>query len=178
MLARLLRRLAPFAAFALALSAQGTARAQFANHSIGIEAGYMVIDRMVRVGDGPSLGLELTVYLDNGFELYLRALAGIHENLRNRGHYAVGVFPAVGARYLFTQESLRPYLGLSLSFMHFFGDNVPDALFGVSPNAGLEYFFEANTAVGLQAEYHRILSLDPEGNGNAFALLAKISWGF
>ncbi len=166
------------AAFALGLGAAGEARAQFANHSIGFEAGYLFIDPQVQAGSGPDVGIVATFYLDAGFELYLRLLAGLHENLAvSPSQQAIGLFPALGVRYLLTEESLRPYLGLSFSFMHFFGDNLPSALFGVSPNVGLEYFFEANTAVGLQAEYHRILALNEPG-GNAFAILAKISWGF
>lgn len=166
------------AAFALGLGAAGEARAQYANHSIGFEAGYLFVDPLIQVGSGPDLGIEGTIYLDNGFELYLRVVAGIHDDLAVFPvQKAIGIFPALGVRYLFTQEALRPYLGLSVSFMHFFGDNLPSALFGVSPNAGLEYFFQANTAVGLQAEYHRILALN-EPSGNAFAVLAKISWGF
>lgn len=178
MLARTSRTCLAAAALALGLGAAGEARAQFANHSIGFEAGYLFMDSQVQVGSGPDLGVVGTLYLDGGFELYLRVLAGIHENLAVWPRkQAVGLFPALGVRYLFTEESLRPYLGLSVSFMHFFGDNLPTALFGVSPNAGLEYYFEANTAVGLQAEYHRILALNEPG-GNAFAVIAKISWGF
>jgi outer membrane protein len=155
-----------------------SARAQFANHSIGFEAGYLFIDSGVQAGSGPDIGLEATLYLDSGFELYFRVLVGLHENLAvTPPQKAVGIFPALGVRYLFSEEQLRPYVGLSVAYMHFFGDNLPGALFGVSPNAGLEYFFQANTALGLQAEYHRILALNEPG-ANAFALVAKIAWSF
>ncbi len=166
------------AAFVGCLASASSAHAQFANHSIGFQASYLFIDPLVQAGNGPDIGLEATLYLESGFELYFRVLAGIHQNLTITPHpSAVGIFPALGLRYLFSEEQLRPYVGLTVAFMHFFGDNLPGAIFGVSPNAGLEYFFEANTAVGLQAEYHRLLALNEPG-GNAFALVAKIAWSF
>jgi outer membrane protein len=164
-------------AFAVALCAASPARAQYANHSIGFEAGYMVFDSDIGAGDGPDVGVEATVYLDNGFELYFRTLIGLHKD-QAADKNAIGAFPAVGVRYLFSDESLRPYVGVTASYLHFFGgDTLPGSLFAVSPNLGLEYFFEANTALGLQAEYHRVLALNGP-SGNAFAAVARIAWGF
>jgi outer membrane protein len=175
---RALRSAVALACCAAALCLAAPARAQFANHSIGFEAGYLFIESGVQAGSGPDIGLEATLYLDAGFELYLRTLVGLHKDSAvDPSQTAVGIFPAMGVRYLFSEESLRPYLGVSVSYMHFFGDGLPGSLFAVSPNAGIEYFFEANTALGLQAEYHRILALNDPG-GNAFAVVARISWGF
>lgn len=163
-------------AAAVLLSASG-ARAQFANHAIGFQAGYLAIDRAVGAGGGPVLGIESNLYIENGFELTFRVLGGIHEEIVSSKN-AVGFFPALGVRYLLAEDSLRPYVGASLAFMHFFGSDIlPGALFAFSPFAGLEFFVDSSTAVAIQGEYQRLLVLNGNG-GNAFAGLARISWGF
>jgi len=165
-----------------ALLYSGAAQAQFTNHSIGFEAGYLIIDRSVGAGSGPDFGVNATLYIESGFDLYCRLIFGIHEDLGPGEKKAVGFFPALGVRYLFSEDMLRPYVGLNLAFMHFFGsDYLPGALFSANPNLGLEYYFDSNLSVGLQAEYHRILVLNSTASsqsGNAYAIVAKIAWGF
>ena len=165
------------ALFAVVLLAGGEAHAQFANHSIGFDAGYLIIDKAVGVGNGGVIGIESTLYLEAHFDLYFRVLAGIHKEIVT-GSNVVGLFPGIGVRYLLSEDTFRPYLGLSMSFMHFFGsDALPAAIFAASPMLGVEYFFDNNVCAGAQFEYQRMLALNGP-DGNSFAIFARIAWSF
>lgn len=157
----------------------GEAAAQFTNHTIGFDVGYLSIDRSVGAESGPVLGLESTLYIESGFDLYFRVLAGIHKEVNGEKQNAIGFFPGMGVRYLFSEEDVRPYLGASLTYLQFFGAaTLPTTLrVAVSPFAGLEIYVQSNTAIGFQAEYQRIIELNGNG-GNAFGFLGRVSWGF
>ncbi len=186
MRAAFLTRIAPLALLA-ALCLPGSAQAQFTNHSIGFEAGFFYLTPEVGATSGPTLGINSTLYLDHGVDLYFRAQAGLHQegggmpNPKN----LIGVFPALGLRYLFSQEDFRPFVGGCISYLHFFGSDsglFPDALFAVVPIfGGAEYYVASNTAIGFQVEYHRTLVLNETllvHNANAIAASAKVAWGF
>ena len=169
-------------AFAACLLCGSEARAQFANHSIGFEAGgvYVANPSAQGVGSGGQLGIDSTLYIESGFDLYFRVLVGIHHapicGTNYNGCEVVGVIPAVGFRYLLSEDTIRPYLGLTLGYLAFFTDTY-DSRFSISPMAGIEFFVADNFSIGLQAEYHLMLEL----NGNpahAFIGLAKVGWYF
>ncbi|MGI5862782.1 MAG: hypothetical protein ACOX6T_12090 [Myxococcales bacterium] len=158
----------------------GNALAQFTNKTIGFQAGYVGVDKAaLKVAGGPVLGIESTLYLDNGFDLAFRAVAGIHKDQITEKN-AVGVFPAIGFRYLLSEEDVRPYLGLNIAYLRFFGaDSMPNPnLVALAPMAGLEYYFRSNTALGIQAEYQGIIDIPNGTLTNAFAAVARILWGF
>ena len=156
----------------------GDALAQFTNNTIGFQAGYLGIANPIKVKSGPVLGLESTLYLESGFDLVFRVLGGVHKD-RVTEKNAIGFFPSIGIRYLFSEEVLRPYFGLNLSYLQFFGaDSMPTTLrVAFTPALGFEYYFQSNTAFGLQGEYQYVLDLNEDG-GSAFAGVARISWGF
>lgn len=163
-------------AFVATLALEGRAQAQYANHSFGFEAGYFAPERAVGIKGGPVFGIDSTLYIDGGFDLYFRVLAGIHQEVVMENN-VIGMFPAIGFRYLLSEDTVRPYLGFNLSMMHFFQSNLSDLLFAVNPHAGLEFYPSNDFALGVQAEYHRILVLNGTG-GNAFGLIARAAWGF
>jgi len=153
------------------------AQAQFTNNTIGFQAGYLVLEDKIGADSGPILGIEGTLYLDAGFDLFFRAAAGVHK-ARISKNTAIGFFPSLGVRYHLSDEDFRPYLGGSFAYMDFYGvDELGGTRFSVSPFAGVEYYFSSNAAAGLQGEYHRIIALNADG-GNAFAIVARILWGF
>ncbi|HCF60131.1 MAG TPA: hypothetical protein DFS52_19315 [Myxococcales bacterium] len=159
----------------------GNALAQFTNKTIGFQAGYVGVNKSLMVAGGPVLGIESTLYLGDGFDLAFRVVAGIHQD-QITDKNAVGVFPAIGFRYLFSEEDARPYLGLNIAYLRFFGaDSMANPnLVALAPVAGFEYYFQSNTALGLQAEYQGILDIPNRGfkPTNAFAGVARILWGF
>lgn len=174
---RLLRNALASGAFALLALASGEARAQFANHSIGFEAGYNYVANpdAQNVASGFSFGISSTLYIENGFDLYFRALLGIHKETLDDTN-VVALVPALGVRYLLSEDTIRPYLGLSLGYMHvFMMDYI--ARFNVTPNAGIEFFVGENLSLGLQAEYHLIVSLNSSPE-HGIVGLGRINWYF
>ncbi len=177
-------------AFAACLLTAPQARAQFANHSIGFEAAgvYVANPEAQRVGSGAQLGLNAALYIESGFELYFRALVGIHHGDaaicggKVGGCEVVGVVPAMGFRYLFSEDTIRPYLGLTAGYLAFFGKNADnsDAVnsrFSLSPMGGIEFFVAENFSIGLQAEYHLMLELNGSP-AHAVIGLGKVGWYF
>src|SRR3954471_592570 len=98
------------AVLTLALLRPGEAKAQFANKSLGLGVGYMGLNFENVVDRGLPLGLEGTLYIENGFDLVAHAYAMLLNSPLFNQQY-VGVYGAAGVRYLFSEEQLRPYLG-------------------------------------------------------------------
>ncbi len=131
--------------------------------------------REQNVGSGANFGVEYSVYIENGFDLHMRCLVGIHQQ-QVPSKNVVGIFPAIGIRYLLSEEVFRPYIGASIAYMAFLTDKYSSRV-SLSPYAGFEYFADENFAVGLQAEYLPIISLnDPVVH--SLAGVAKVSWGW
>jgi hypothetical protein len=172
--ARTRRRLLAAAGLLGTLLAASEARAQYSPVSFGLQGG-LVAEENLRLAAGPAFGVEGTAYVGSGFELVFRALASLHRDLGSGGT-ATGIHPMAGARFLLSEDLLRPYLGLGLTPSFYVGgDALPAALFGGSAFAGLEYYLKTNTAVGLQLEGQRAL-----GPARPWALtaLAHILWGY
>ena len=164
--------------FAACVFSASPAQAQFANHSIGFEVGGMWIanPEAQGVGSGGGLGINATLYIESGFEMYFRLLVGLHAPAGLNKSTAVAISPALGFRYLFSEENVRPYLGLAIAYDSFL--NIPyDARFTVAPMAGLEFFVADNFSIGVQAEYHLLLQLDKDPE-HAVVGLGKFGWYF
>lgn len=160
------------------LSTASPARAQFANHSIGVEVGAIIIGNPAEfgIGSGGGLGLNATLYIESGFDLYFRALVSIN-NYKNVN--VVGVLPAIGFRYLISEDTIRPYLGLSVGYLAFFQDNANWGRFALSPMAGIEFFVADNFSLGLQAEYDLMAEIVPAFKAeHAAVILARFNWYF
>ncbi len=176
---RTLRATLVAAAFAVGTVAASDAQAQFANHSIGFELGGMWIPNpdAQNVGSGGMLGLNSTLYIEAGFELYFRILVGIHHVPKpSPGTDVFGLAPAVGIRYLFSEDYIRPYLGVLLEYDSFFMDEYEPRI-TVAPMGGLEFFVSDNFSIGIQAEYHLLLWLN-ESPEHSVVGLAKAGWYF
>jgi hypothetical protein len=185
-------RLTALACLAAALL-PGVAQAQFANHSIGIELGGTYIgnphEQKPNVGSGGDLGLNATLYIESGFDLYFRVLFGVYRRYDcpvdvNNGHECnvVGIMPSIGFRYLFSEEQIRPYLGLNLTYLAFIppsNDDVSyDALrLSLSPMFGVDFFVMDNFSLGPQIEFD--LQLDLQGKFQFGGVLSfKLGWYF
>lgn len=96
-------------------------------------------------------GLPLTVessrYLENSWEATFRGSAMVlTERVQNRQVWGLG--GAVGLRYLFKEESVRPYVGAELNYLHIFRDEGLSNLVGLAPNLGIDLFVSDSVAVG------------------------------
>src|SRR5688500_9880773 len=87
----------------------GTAQAQFANRSLGLSVGYLSLENSdAGVDSGVPIGIDASLYIENGFDLTANFQVMILNQLDSQ---VVGVAPATGIRYLFSEESFRPYAG-------------------------------------------------------------------
>lgn len=140
----------------IALLASATAHAQFANRRIGLEVSPMrFTDRELTTG--LMAVLDGAVYLDNGFELGLRVpfamfLTGQSNQQR------LGTGGQAYARYLFLQESLRPWIDLEVDVLYIFRDSTDGSpneqvFAGPGASAGLEYFLTNEVSIGARAMF-------------------------
>ncbi|MBX5482218.1 MAG: hypothetical protein IRZ16_10345 [Myxococcaceae bacterium] len=147
------------AAGALFLSTE--ARAQFANHSVGAQLGFLDLDQVGGVIDwGLPVGITTSNYIDAGFE-WTFALSGMLLTVHPVGgevNQVIGVTGGPGIRYLFLEESLRPYVGAELNYLHIFFGNLgvdwTSNYVGIGPFAGIDYFVGDTASVGVKAQFN------------------------
>jgi outer membrane protein len=164
----------------------GLAQAQFANHAVGLEVGGMwvlnpedVHGNSPKIGSGGGLGLYGSLYVESGFELQARVLITIHERIANPNYTVVGVLPTLGFRYLFSEEYIRPFIGLDIAYLAFVTNDYDAARFALVPVLGIDFFPSENFSIGLQVEPHVILDLVPQfWVGFALAGVARVGWHF
>jgi outer membrane protein len=136
---------------AVALLASGAAHAQFQNRHIGIEVSPMRFTD-ADVTTGLMAVLDGAWYLDNGFELGLRVPLAMFLTTQ-ASKQLLGTGGQAYFRYLFLQESLRPWAGLELDVLYLFRDN-PDRstntqiFAGPGASVGLEYFVTNEISIG------------------------------
>lgn len=146
-----MRKLLPFAVVAVVVLASSPARAQFANRQLGLGVGF------TKFSNSGLGGLDFTVpltlegglYVENGFDLYLRIPLMFVRSVSGVINFGLG--GQLGARYLFLEETIRPWVGAHLSFTYLFrGDvgNDANAIFGPGINAGCDFFVTDTVSIG------------------------------
>ncbi len=101
---------------------QALASASFANRSLGAGVSFIKIVGESSLGTDwfVPISLEGGLYIDNGFEVFLRpqfflAQATFGAPTPSGAGLVIGGGGQLGVRYLFLEESIRPYMGLHLS---------------------------------------------------------------
>jgi outer membrane protein len=141
------------------LCAARPAQAQFANRGMGLSAGYMNFNRTAGLDGGAFIGFDASLYIEGGFEVV--SLTKITFPMDpSSGQRVIGVAPSLGVRYLFLEESIRPYLGTDISYLHVFKPQVAAQYAGFGPNAGVDFFVADSISLGLRAQYNVYLSLN------------------
>ena len=154
-----MRTFLPALGLVVALFAATPAHAQFANRSLGLSAGYMNFNGTASLGDTVFLGFDASLYIEGGFEaVSLTKLSFPMDPIT--GRRVVGLAPSLGLRYLFLEESFRPYVGADLSYLHIFKPQANSSFFGVGPNLGIEFFVSDSISLGARAQYNVYLSLE------------------
>ena len=142
-----------------ALCVATPAHAQFANHSLGLSAGYINFNNTASLSSSAFVGLDASLYIEGGFEVVSLTKLSFPEDPIT-GLRVVGIAPSLGVRYLFLEESVRPYIGADLSYLHVFKDVGTSNFFGVGPNAGLDLFVSDSISVGARAQFNAYLALN------------------
>ena len=133
------------------------AHAQFANHSLGLSIGYYKLFQD-NLNWALPISLDGSIYVEGGFEatasfdfmiLTVPTAAGTQQ--------IIGLQPTVGFRYLFLEETIRPYIGLDLIYLHIFGTTgtttnlTAQDYVGLSPKVGIDFFTSDTFSLGLQS---------------------------
>lgn len=132
------------------------ATANYGNRNLGVSLGaYRLQNDSVAVDWALYLSLEGGFYIDDGFEFYGRVgfSAGPERTSGATVIPAFGILGQAGVRYLFSQESLRPWAGLHLAGAGFFKtantlDSSQVLAGGPGVNLGLDYFAGESIAIG------------------------------
>ncbi|WP_225413282.1 hypothetical protein [Stigmatella hybrida] len=137
------------------------AQAQFDNHSLGVSLGYMNFQKTAGLEGGVFLGLEGSYYIEGGFDFVsLTKLSFPKDPISNKR--VVGVAPSAGIRYLFLEESIRPYAGADLSYLFVFRPETTGQYVGIGPNVGLDLFVTDSVSVGVRGQYIFYIALNEE----------------
>jgi outer membrane protein len=137
------------------------AQAQFANRSIGLSLGYMDFNRTAGLDAGAFVGFDASLYIEGGFELVSLTKLTFPED-PGTGKRVVGLAPSVGIRYLFMEESIRPYAGTDLSYLYVFKSGSNAQYVGIGPNVGLDFFLSDALSLGLRGQYNIYIALNED----------------
>ena len=144
---------------AVALLGASPAHAQFANRSLGLSLGYMDFNRTGGLDGGFFLGFDASYYIESGFDLVSLTKLSFPRD-PGTGKRVVGLAPSVGIRYLFLEESFRPYVGTDISYLFVFKSDATPQYVGLGPNLGFDYFITDTVSLGLRGQYNFYIALN------------------
>lgn len=156
-------------------SAAIAATGSFANRSLGVGlGGFKLLGETPLIDWGAPLTLEGGLYLENGWDFYLRVPLMLLKQNANPDQPLIFAFGGqLGVRYLFLEESVRPYLGAHLAGLYLVRDALPNYFVGPGANAGLEFFVVESISIGARAYVDLYLNLNqPPGFSVGGALYA------
>jgi outer membrane protein len=163
----------------LALVAGTNAFAQFANKRIGFELGGLSFtDRELTFGLAAQL--EGNIYIENGFDVGLRVPFILFFTRGSETKQEFGTGGQLYVRYLFSEESLRPYVSVQLDVLvvirgQVMGDMSANQIVFWGPGAalGLDYFVGDSVSIGARGFFTLYIALNndqpirPSGGGYA-----------
>ncbi|MDY7225509.1 hypothetical protein [Hyalangium rubrum] len=137
------------------------AHAQFANRSLGLSLGYMDFNRTAGLEGGFFLGLDASLYIEGGFDLVSLTKITFPKDPAT-GKRVVGLAPSIGIRYLFLEESFRPFAGSDISYLFVLREGTTGQYVGIGPNVGFEYFVSDSVSLGLRGQYNIYIALNED----------------
>jgi outer membrane protein len=147
--------------FGLVAGTNAMASASFANRNLGLGvSGFTVLGDTTAIGIdwGVPITLEGGFYIESGFEVFLRIpLMFAQQKFGVTANNGPGIVIAsggqFGVRYLFLEESIRPYVDLHLAGLYFIRDSGATGLnnFFAGPGAGLGVDFFVGESISLGA---------------------------
>jgi outer membrane protein len=162
----------------LLLSTQALASASFANRNLGLGvSGFGIVGDSTAVGIdwGVPITLEGGFYIDSGFELFLKVpLLFAQQKFGVTTNDGPGIVIAsggqFGVRYLFLEESIRPYVSLHLAGLYFIRDEKLNAgrlnNFYAGPGValGCDFFVGESISLGLRGYTDMYITLNKPVN--------------
>ncbi|MGV3623452.1 MAG: hypothetical protein ACO1OB_21720 [Archangium sp.] len=149
---------------------QAFASASFANRSLGLSiSGFGLVGDIKPVDWILPIALEGGLYLESGFEVFLRPqffLARVPINATGpgtAGGIVIGGGGQLGVRYLFLEESIRPYVGLHIAALVFNTQPTVTAYPGVGTQFGCDFFVGESVSLGLRAVVDLALAFNTFG---------------
>ncbi len=155
----------------VALLGSMEAQAQFANKRLGFELGGFSFNDAEITG-GLAVQLEGNYYVENGFDVGIRIPAVLLlTRVSNKQEFGTG--GQLYFRYLFSEESLRPYAGLALDVLvvlrgQVMGDTQSTnqmVFFGPQAFGGLDFFVVDTVSIGARGFFTAHIAIN---NRNVF----------
>jgi outer membrane protein len=159
-------------AVALFGAAEAQASASFANRMLGISGGYSAFTaNQVALSTVIPFALEAGYYIESGFDLYLRVQLGlIRQGVgfgvdRNSPGFLFGIGGQLGIRYLFLEESVRPYVGIHLAGLGLPSDLRigPPGYGGLGACGGVDFFLADSISLGVRGYIDFLMSVGTTG---------------
>jgi outer membrane protein len=149
------------------ISTSASATASFAPRELGLGVGSFAL--LPHGADQVSWGLPITLeagyYVDSGFDLYLRVPLMLLQQVSGTTILATG--GQFGLRYLFMEESIRPYVMLHLAGIYFFRDAAtqgPNFYAGPGTGVGVDFFVADSISLGIRGTADLFLTLNAKVN--------------
>lgn len=153
---------------ALGVLLAGEAQAQFANRSLGGGVGFVKFvggSGKAGVDFAAPLTLEGSLYIENGFDVYARvplmlvSVAVGADTVSGRG-LIFGTGGHLGVRYLFLEETIRPYVGLEIAGFVLITKPDVGVLVGPGLELGLDYFVADTVSIGARGYFDLFIQLN------------------
>ncbi len=153
---------------ALGVLVASQAQAQFANRALGGGVGIVKFvggSGKAGVDFAAPLTLEGSLYIENGFDLYARVplmivqVAVGADTVSGRG-LIFGTGGHLGIRYLFLEETVRPYVGIEIAGFVLITKPEVGVLVGPGVTAGLDYFVADTVSIGIRGNFDLFIQLN------------------
>jgi outer membrane protein len=156
-----MRKLLVGLAFAGCLLSTSEAHAQFANRSLGVSPGFMKLFAP-DINWIVPITLDGSIYAENGFDIFIHVPVGIASIVYLRPDYITFAWGGqIGARYLFLEETIRPYVGVQGTVMFIVRDPAPVMFFGgIGLVAGIDFFASDTFSLGPRAFFDGFLGIE------------------
>lgn len=154
----------------LAVGLAGEAHAQFANRSLGGGVSFIKLfggnsrAGVTGVDFAVPLTLEGSLYIENGFDIYahvpvmLVSVTAGADTPDGRG-LIFGSGGHLGVRFLFAEETLRPYVGIEVAGFVLLAKTTV-VFIGPGATVGLDYFVADTISIGARAFFDLFIELN------------------
>ncbi len=177
--------------FGLLAASEANASASFANRNLGLGvSGFGIVGAMtngIAIDWGIPITLEGGFYIESGFEVFLRIpLLFAQQKFGVTADGGPGIVLAsggqFGVKYMFLEESIRPYVTLHVAGLYFIrdaaavmatsGQTLNNFFIGPGTSVGVDFFVGESISLGARAYVDMYVTLNVPPN---FAIGAGIA---